>query len=249
MTTITFLGERQDITDPEAAVLVAGQTTERQCSIRHQPVDDPSGHTHLRPQRGSRLSRWQGGGFRLGGLLQSHGVRLRPPSFQPVRCACPRSRALYYRSVGQCGHTPGFYGGATRSVGSEPFAPTSMRSSDSLRIVCACAIGSSLEASSGGLPSARAAMDSRIRRDPNVLRRLIRLAWVVTHRQYLLDPHSLLYRWKQHLDSEPTSRGMHPSFGPVTALSPQRLSTLWSNWEKHSDSKLWPKALRQRDSG
>ena len=37
LTTITFLGERQDIFDPEAAVLVAGQTTERQCSVRQQP--------------------------------------------------------------------------------------------------------------------------------------------------------------------------------------------------------------------
>jgi hypothetical protein len=31
LTAITFLGERQDIFDPEAAVLVAGQTTKRQC--------------------------------------------------------------------------------------------------------------------------------------------------------------------------------------------------------------------------
>jgi hypothetical protein len=44
LVTITFLGERQDITDPEAAVLVAGQTTERQCSVREQPVDDLSDH-------------------------------------------------------------------------------------------------------------------------------------------------------------------------------------------------------------
>ena len=47
MTTITFLGEQQDIIDPEAAVLVAGQTTERRCSVRHPPVDsDLSDHTH-----------------------------------------------------------------------------------------------------------------------------------------------------------------------------------------------------------
>jgi hypothetical protein len=39
---ITFLGEQQDITDPEATVLVAGQTTERRCSVRQQPVDDLS---------------------------------------------------------------------------------------------------------------------------------------------------------------------------------------------------------------
>src|ERR1039458_10365105 len=42
-------------------------------------------------------------------------------------------------------------------VGSEPFAPSAMRSSDSSRMVCACAIGSALEASSGGPPSARVA--------------------------------------------------------------------------------------------
>jgi len=40
LATITFLGERVDIIGPEAAVLVAGQATERQCSVRHQPVDD-----------------------------------------------------------------------------------------------------------------------------------------------------------------------------------------------------------------
>jgi hypothetical protein len=39
-----FLGEQRDITDPEAAMLVAGQTTERPCSVRQQPVDDLSGH-------------------------------------------------------------------------------------------------------------------------------------------------------------------------------------------------------------
>lgn len=44
--TITFLGEQQDVTDPEAAVLVVGQTTERQCSVCQQPVDDLSGRTH-----------------------------------------------------------------------------------------------------------------------------------------------------------------------------------------------------------
>ncbi len=43
---ITFLAEQQDITDPEAAVLVAGQTTERHCSVRRQPVDDLSAHAH-----------------------------------------------------------------------------------------------------------------------------------------------------------------------------------------------------------
>jgi hypothetical protein len=46
LATITFLGEQQDITDPEAAVLVAGQTTERRCSVRRQLVDDLSGHAH-----------------------------------------------------------------------------------------------------------------------------------------------------------------------------------------------------------
>jgi hypothetical protein len=46
LATITLLGEQQDITDPEAAVLVVGQTTERRCSVHHQPVDDLSGHAH-----------------------------------------------------------------------------------------------------------------------------------------------------------------------------------------------------------
>jgi hypothetical protein len=46
LATITFLGERPDITDPEAAVLVAGETTERRCSVRQQPVEDLSGHAH-----------------------------------------------------------------------------------------------------------------------------------------------------------------------------------------------------------
>ena len=41
--TITFLGEQQDIIDPEAAILVAGQTTSRQSSVLKQPVDDLSG--------------------------------------------------------------------------------------------------------------------------------------------------------------------------------------------------------------
>jgi hypothetical protein len=47
LTTITFLGERQDIFDPEAAVLVAKQTTERRCSVSQQPVDDLPGPAHL----------------------------------------------------------------------------------------------------------------------------------------------------------------------------------------------------------
>jgi hypothetical protein len=34
---MTLLGEQQDITDPQPAVLVAGQTTERPCSVRQQP--------------------------------------------------------------------------------------------------------------------------------------------------------------------------------------------------------------------
>ena len=38
MATATFLGEQQDITDPKAAALVAGQTRERPCSVRQQPV-------------------------------------------------------------------------------------------------------------------------------------------------------------------------------------------------------------------
>lgn len=43
----------------------------------------------------------------------------------------------------------------TYVVGSEPAAPSAMRSSDSSRMACACALGSSLEDSSGGRPSAR----------------------------------------------------------------------------------------------
>jgi hypothetical protein len=54
LATITFLAEQQDITDPEAAVLVAGQTTERQCSVRRQPVDDLSAHAHQVTRRASR---------------------------------------------------------------------------------------------------------------------------------------------------------------------------------------------------
>ena len=37
---ITFLGEHRVITDPVAAMLIAGQTTGRRCSVRHQPLDD-----------------------------------------------------------------------------------------------------------------------------------------------------------------------------------------------------------------
>jgi hypothetical protein len=46
LATITFLGEQQDITHPEAAVLVAGQARDRQCSVRQQSVDDLSGNAH-----------------------------------------------------------------------------------------------------------------------------------------------------------------------------------------------------------
>ena len=46
LTTITFLGEQRAISDPEAAVLGTGQTTERECSVRQQAVDDLSGHAH-----------------------------------------------------------------------------------------------------------------------------------------------------------------------------------------------------------
>jgi hypothetical protein len=41
LATVTFVGEERDITDPEAAVLVAGQTTERQCSVGKQPASNP----------------------------------------------------------------------------------------------------------------------------------------------------------------------------------------------------------------
>ena len=46
LTTITFLGERLDIFDPDAAVLVAGHTTERRSSVRQRPIDDLSGHAY-----------------------------------------------------------------------------------------------------------------------------------------------------------------------------------------------------------
>jgi len=61
LATITFLGDQQDITNPEAAVLVAGQTTERRCSVRQQPADDLSDHAHrvTRPGRLLILGRWQ----------------------------------------------------------------------------------------------------------------------------------------------------------------------------------------------
>ena len=42
-TTITFLGEQQDIIGPEAAILVGGQTTKRKGSVHQQPVEDLSG--------------------------------------------------------------------------------------------------------------------------------------------------------------------------------------------------------------
>jgi hypothetical protein len=44
LATITFLGEQLDLIEPDAAVPVAGRLTERQWPVRHQPVDDPSGH-------------------------------------------------------------------------------------------------------------------------------------------------------------------------------------------------------------
>jgi hypothetical protein len=46
------------------------------------------------PQRGSRLSRWQGGAFRPS--VWSPEVWFRPPSFQPVHYLRPCSRAVYY---------------------------------------------------------------------------------------------------------------------------------------------------------
>jgi hypothetical protein len=38
--TITLPGERQEIFGSDAGVLVAGQTTERRCSVRHPPIDN-----------------------------------------------------------------------------------------------------------------------------------------------------------------------------------------------------------------
>jgi hypothetical protein len=43
---ITFLGEQQDITDPEGAVLVASRRRNANVLVRQQPVDDLSGHAH-----------------------------------------------------------------------------------------------------------------------------------------------------------------------------------------------------------
>jgi hypothetical protein len=65
LATITFLGEQQDITDPEAAVLVAGQTTERRCSVRQQPVENLSGHAHQVTRRAASESLVDGSPLRL----------------------------------------------------------------------------------------------------------------------------------------------------------------------------------------
>jgi hypothetical protein len=47
LATVTFLNERADITGPDTAVAGVRQTTERRCSVRHQPVDnDQSDHAH-----------------------------------------------------------------------------------------------------------------------------------------------------------------------------------------------------------
>ena len=83
----TSCGEEQDITDPEAAVLVAGR---RRNANVHSVGSGPTACriTLPSPQRGSRLSRWQGGDF---GLTMSGGsseVRLRPPSFHFVHQVC-----------------------------------------------------------------------------------------------------------------------------------------------------------------
>jgi hypothetical protein len=51
LATITFLGEQQDITNPEAAVLFAGQPMEHRGSVHQQPVDDLSGHARLDTRR------------------------------------------------------------------------------------------------------------------------------------------------------------------------------------------------------
>ena len=49
--TITFLGEQQDTIDPEAPESVAGQTTDRQSSVRQRVVDDARQATPARSSR------------------------------------------------------------------------------------------------------------------------------------------------------------------------------------------------------
>jgi hypothetical protein len=74
----------------------------------------PVGSRLPSPQRGSRLSRWQGGGFRLGRSGRSREVRFRPPIFQPVHRVRPRSRALDCRSNPRPPHPCGLPVGACR---------------------------------------------------------------------------------------------------------------------------------------
>ena len=62
-TTVTFLGDHRVITNPVAAVACCGQTTERRCSIRQQPVDDLSGHAHQVTRRAVSKS-WVDGSAR-----------------------------------------------------------------------------------------------------------------------------------------------------------------------------------------
>jgi len=62
---ITFFGERQDIITLDATVPAAGQTTERQCSVPRQPVDDLSGHAHQATRRAVSLFWVVGGALHL----------------------------------------------------------------------------------------------------------------------------------------------------------------------------------------
>jgi hypothetical protein len=71
LTTITFLGERQDIFDPRAAVPVVGHWTERRNSVCRALVDDLSGHAH-------QVTRWD----QVLATVPSQGT---PPIWAPWR--------------------------------------------------------------------------------------------------------------------------------------------------------------------
>ena len=89
LTTITFLGERQDIFDPEAAVPVAGQTTEadvlsassRSTTCRVTPTRSPAGPS---PDPGSTAVPYTFG-------FGARRSRRRGKSANPVATAAPWS--------------------------------------------------------------------------------------------------------------------------------------------------------------
>ena len=112
-----FLGEQRDITDPEAAMLVARQTMERPCSVRQQPdSQQPLGaedvvDSHL----GKVVVSVCGGGLMSPTVLFVHPVST--PSTEP-------GRALYFElhpvswadQSTPWGEGPGRQAGATRHV-------------------------------------------------------------------------------------------------------------------------------------